>query len=335
MKVLNTTVIERAGENGYAFYRIPGIICTDKGTLIACYEARNSNSDWSVIDLYAMRSEDGGKTWQPRSLIFSGRGRNTTNNPVMFDDGGRIHLICLENYKRMFHMISRDDGITWSEPVEITCVLEPVRSVWPWTCAATGPGHGVRLSNGRLIVPMWLASDPQNIIAHNPSKVAMLYSDDRGATWNLGEIFEPEGSRSPNETCLAELSDGRVFLSIRSVKPLGSDITTPHYRYMAISDDGTKNWHTWLEKQLPDPACAAGMCNCPKGILFTHCSTHEARYDLTLRLSTDDGKTWCDSIMYDPWGGYSDCIFNPNTNTAFVIYEHRDETEIRVSEIEI
>ena len=80
MKILNTSVLERAGQNGYGCYRIPGIICTQEGTLIACYEARNSSSDWSVIDLYAMRSVDGGQTWQPRQLIFSGQGKNTTNN---------------------------------------------------------------------------------------------------------------------------------------------------------------------------------------------------------------------------------------------------------------
>ena len=235
----------------------------------------------------------------------------------------------------MFHLVSKDDGLTWTEPREITHVLDSARGEWPWTCAATGPGHGVKLSCGRLAVPMWLASNPGNIIAHNPAKVAVLYSDDHGASWQLGEIFEPEGAVSPNETCMAELSDGSVLLSIRSRKPAGSDNTTPHYRYMAVSKNGISGWRTWLETQLPDPACAAGMCNCPRGILFTHCSTPTARFDLTLRLSEDDGRTWSESIMYDALGGYSDCIFNPRTNTAFVIYEHRDETEIRIVEIEL
>lgn len=335
MKLLHTSSIARSGENGYACYRIPGIITTENGTLIICYEARNSNSDWSVIDLYACRSTDGGKTWLPRQLVFSGQGKNTTNNPVMIADGDRIHLLCLENYKRLFYLCSSDDGCTWSEPIEITNVLDNCRDEWPWTCAATGPGHGLRLSSGRLIVPMWLASNTASITAHGPSKVSTLYSDDRGKTWRLGEVFEPSGSRSPNETCLAEMSDGQVIMNIRSVKPVGSEPVTPHYRYMAVSADGARNWNTWLENQLPDPACAAGMCNSPKGLLFTHCSSYIARHDLTLRLSADNGKTWSDSLMYHPYGGYSDCTFNPSTGTAFVIYESRNETEICVSEIEI
>ena len=335
MKLIHTTCIERSGENGYTCYRIPGIIATAKGTLIACYEARRSNSDWSVIDLYAKRSTDGGKTWLPRQMVFDGQGKNTTNNPVMFADGDIVHLLFLENYKRLFHRISTDDGCTWSDPVEITSVLDKCRDIWPWTCAATGPGHGTRLSGGRLIVPVWLASNPTSITAHAPSKITTIYSDDHGSTWHLGEIFEPDGSISPNETCLAELSSGRVMLNIRSKKPAGSDPVTPHYRYMAVSSDGCGPWETWKETQLSDPACCAGMCRCPRGILFTHCDSHIARYNLTLRLSEDDGKTWSDSIMYNPHGGYSDCIFNPATQTAFVIFEHLNETEICISEIEI
>jgi len=335
MKLLQTSSIERAGENGYPCYRIPGITVTEKGTLIVYYEARNSFSDWSVIDLYARRSTDGGKTWENRQLLFDGQGKNTTNNPVMIPDGDKLHLLLFENYKRLFHLVSADDGVSWSQPKEITDVLDTCRSTYPWTCAAVGPGHGIRHSSGRLIAAMWLASNPASITAHNPSKIATIYSDDGGTSWHLGEVFEPEGSRSPNETCLAELSDGRVLLNIRSVKPLGSDPTTPHFRYMATSDNGVSGWTTWQETQLSDPACAAGMCSSPYGLLFTHCNSHTARYDLTLHLSTDDGKTWDKGFMYNAHGGYSDCIFNPVTGTAFTVYETLGETEICVSEIEI
>lgn len=335
MKLLNTALIERAGENGYPFYRIPGIVATEKGTLLTCYEARHGG-DWAVIDLYVRRSTDGGHTWEARQMVLSGQKKNTTNNPVMIVDGERVHLLCLENYKRLFHRVSEDDGLTWSEPEEITDALEARRAEYPWTCAAVGPGHGLRLPGGRLIAAVWLASNPGNITAHGPSKISTLYSDDHGKTWTLGEIFEPEGSVSPNETCVAALSDGRVILNIRSRKPDGAPYTAPHYRYIAISADGAGNWNeTWLEKQLPDPACCGGMCNFPGGLLFTNCDSYISRSNHTLRKSTDDGRTWSEALLYDPLAGYSDCIYNPATGTAFVAYEHERESELRVSEIEL
>ena len=334
MKLLNTALIERAGENGYPFYRIPGIVATEKGTLLTCYEARHGG-DWAVIDLYVRRSTDGGHTWEARQMVLSGQKKNTTNNPVMIVDGARVHLLCLENYKRLFHRVSEDDGLTWSEPEEITDALEARRAEYPWTCAAVGPGHGLRLPGRPQIAPVKHDTNPGNITAHGPSKISTLYSDDHGKTWTLGEIFEPEGSVSPNETCVAALSDGRVILNIRSRKPDGAPYTAPHYRYIAISADGSGNWETWLEKQLPDPACCGGMCNFPGGLLFTNCDSYISRSNHTLRKSTDDGRTWSEALLYDPLAGYSDCIYNPATGTAFVAYEHERESELRVSEIEL
>ena len=54
-----------AGMNGIALYRIPGIVATTKGTVLAYCEARrNDKSDWGEIEVHLRRSTDGGKTWQ-------------------------------------------------------------------------------------------------------------------------------------------------------------------------------------------------------------------------------------------------------------------------------
>ncbi|MBQ3078532.1 MAG: exo-alpha-sialidase [Clostridia bacterium] len=335
MNALNTTLIERSGKNGYAYYRIPGIIATEKGTLITYYEARQGG-DWAVIDIYMQRSTDGGKTWEERKMLFSGNHKNTTNNPVMFVDGDTIHFLCFENYKRLFYMKSVDDGVTFTEPREITDTLEAVRDIWPWTCAAVGPGHGMKMANGRLIATVWMASAPENIFAHGPAKVTTIYSDDHGETWKLGEVYQPDGSISPNEACIAQLSDGRMLMNIRTQKTQPRLPILPHYRLLAISDDGISGWkETWFEKQLPDPQCMGGMCNYPGGILFTNCASYVSRSYHTLYASHDDGKTWTDKVMYEPLAGYSDCCYNPVTKTAFVSYEYDRETEIRVREIEL
>ncbi len=108
---------------------------------------------------------------------------------------------------------STDDGLTWSKPIEITASFEPFRAKYDWKVIATGPGHGIQLSSGRLVAPIWLSYGRRRGV-HGPNAAGTIFSDDHGETWQAGDIAVPnEGAfRSPNETMLAQLSDGRVML---------------------------------------------------------------------------------------------------------------------------
>lgn len=127
------------GLDGIARYRIPGIVVTAKGTVLACCEARkNGSSDWGEIEVHPRRSTVGGKTWQPSQHIAhkanriegnprkkeSGEHEQTVNNPVAIvdRDTGAIEFLYCVNYARCFSMRSTDDGVTWSTPVEITAL---------------------------------------------------------------------------------------------------------------------------------------------------------------------------------------------------------------------
>ena len=134
-EVVKTDLFE-AGQDGYSLYRIPGIVVTGNGTVLAYCEARKSDrGDWGPIDVLMRRSLDGGKSWLPRQKIvhvegdlpinpvaaaqnLDKPGDNTVNNPVAIIDheNGAVHfLYCLE-YMRCFYMRSDDDGATWTEP---------------------------------------------------------------------------------------------------------------------------------------------------------------------------------------------------------------------------
>ena len=55
----------QAGMDDVALYRIPGMVVTAKGTVLAYCEARmDSKSDWGEIEIHLRRSTDGGKTWE-------------------------------------------------------------------------------------------------------------------------------------------------------------------------------------------------------------------------------------------------------------------------------
>ncbi|RFC44098.1 MAG: sialidase-1 [Verrucomicrobia bacterium] len=107
---LQKTDLFKAGENGFALYRIPGIVVTAKGTALAYCEARSdARSDWGEIQVHLRRSPDGGKTWEPARQIAhigeritgnprkakGGEDEMTVNNPVAIVDSksGAVHFL--------------------------------------------------------------------------------------------------------------------------------------------------------------------------------------------------------------------------------------------------
>ncbi|NBY00714.1 MAG: exo-alpha-sialidase, partial [Planctomycetes bacterium] len=172
--LLEKNTVFAANTDGIRLYRIPGVVVTTKGTVLAYCEARKNNaSDWGEIEVHLRRSTDGGKTWELQKKIAhsgvriegnptkkkDGETEQTVNNPVAIVNRqtGGIHFLYCVNYSRCFSMRSNDDGITWSKPVDITATFEPFRMKYNWNVIATGPGHGIQLKSGRLVVPIWLA----------------------------------------------------------------------------------------------------------------------------------------------------------------------------------
>jgi sialidase-1 len=210
-------------------------------------------------------------------------------------------LYCV-NYARCFSMRSTDEGQTWSAPVEITAAFEPFRKHHDWKVIATGPGHGVQMKSGRLVVPIWIAYGKEG--DHSPSAAGTIFSDDHGRTWKAGELCLPnEGEYcNPNETMVTELSDGRVMLVARSVSRANRKIVT-------ASSNGATGWSTPIfHDQLWEPVCMASIAAYPlqPGTqIFSNPHTlawdkegkeipagRGKRQNLSIQLSRDDGRTW-------------------------------------------
>ena len=351
---LQQTDLFEAGKGGYALYRIPGIVVTTKGTMLAYCEARKSDrGDWGPIDILLRRSTDGGKTFDaPRKLVtIEGKvpknpvalkqklaqdgGDPTINNPVAIVDRqpGVVHFLYCVEYARCYYMRSDDDGLTFTKAVDITPTFEQFRKDYDYSVLATGPGHGIQLKNGRLLVPVWLSTGTGGH-AHRPSCLSVIYSDDHGKTWQRGDVVAVDPKpKNPNETIAIQLHDNRVLLNIRHEMK-------PTFRGISISDDGATKWSPLrFDAQLPDAICMASIIRLTEQpmfaknrIVFANPNSQKLtpnggwagkaeRKNLTLRLSYDETKTWPVSKVLAPGiAGYSDLAVGPDA-TIYCLYE--------------
>jgi sialidase-1 len=351
--LLAKTDLFEARKGGYALYRIPGIVATSKGTLLAYCEARRAGqSDWDSIDVLLRRSTDGGRTWSPpRQVAHFGpkvpknpvalaqnlatADDQTVNNPVaIVDRAGAIHFLYCVEYARAFYMRSDDEGVSFSQPVEITPAFDKFRPEYPWRVLATGPGHGIQLARGRLIVPVWLSTG-EGGQAHRPSVTSVIYSDDSGRTWQRGEIAAMNSGDivNPNETVVVELADGRTLLNIRSE-------SHAHRRLTCYSTDGATGWSKpEFHNELLEPICMASIVRLsqqpgdPIRLLFANPHNLERaegkesagkprdRKNLSLKLSYDEGATWpVNKPLEEGPSAYSDLAVGPD-GTIYCLYE--------------
>lgn len=295
--LLVSTEVFTSGQEGYHTYRIPALVRTLKGTLLAFCEGRkDSPRDWGDIDLLVKRSTDGGKTWSA-AITVADLGTDTIGNPAPVLDRrtGTIWLLLTSNpgdvqekkilpglsgaTRTVLVTHSRDDGRTWATPTDITASVK----LPDWSWYATGPVNGIQLRTGRMLIPCdHNRGDATRRYSH------VIYSDDGGKTWKLG------GSAGPdcNESTVAELADGSLMLNMRSY-------AGKNRRAVSISRDGGLTWSPpVLDETLVEPVCQASLIAFGKGkrrvLLFSN-PAGTRRVNMTVRLSRDGGKTWCAS----------------------------------------
>lgn len=332
------------GTGGYAIYRIPGIVATRNGTILAYTEARKERSDWADMDILLRRSLDGGDTWENPHMLVDGASRNiTVNNPVMITekDSDRIHLIYCEEYHAAYYMQSTDEGASWTAPIEITGAFNEFKTRtndnYEWKVIATGPGHGIELKNGRLLIPIWMANGSSDT-EHSPSVVSTIYSDDNGVTWNAGEVVRATDEMpNPNETEAVQLTDGRVMLNMRNT-------SERRCRAVTISDDGISNWaEPSFDENLVDQVCMGSIIRYSEKekdgeimnrILFSNINGAK-RTNLTIRLSEDEGKTWIyKRTLYMGSAAYSDLTVDLK-KTIYVLFEREEYNYLSLARFNI
>ena len=313
-----------SGTGGCHTFRIPAMVVTAKGTVLAfCEGRRKSRADDGDIDLMLKRSSDGGRTWGTLQLVHEeGDGAPITIGnpcPVVDRATGTIHLALSRNNARAFYTRSTDDGVTWAPPREITDALEGFG--FPRTRHGTGPGHGIQLEvgphKGRLVVPLWL-----NERKGRNYRSAALYSDDGGRTWRAGGMVSPK-FRDANECIVFEAADGGLCINMRH--------KARKRRAVAWSRDAGITWsEPQLDETLVGPICQASIlalpakAGAPRPVVFANPAS-ERRERMTVRLSRDEVKTWASSRVLHPGpAAYSDLALLADGAVA-CLYERGDK----------
>jgi sialidase-1 len=290
----------QAGSEGYHTYRIPALVQTTTGELLLFCEGRkNDAGDDGDIDLLLRRSRDNGATWSAIQVVHEegGSAPITIGNPCPIVDAGtgRIHLLFTRDNAALFHTFSDDAGKTWSEPRDRSCLLDAFG--FPWTRVGTGPGHGVQAHNGTLIAPLWLNERK----GHN-YRSAVLRSEDGGETWQAGGIVSDKVP-DINECMVAETGKG-LYLNMRAQKT--------EQRAIAWSRDDGKTWtDPILDPGLRVPVCQASILSVGtrKESLLYCGPAGTGRTNMTLRRSSDGGKTWSAvHNLHEGPSAYSDCV---------------------------
>jgi sialidase-1 len=357
-------VLRSRGQDNCDTYRIPGLVTTNKGTLIAVYDNRYNNSKdlQEDIDIGMSRSTDGGQTWEPMKVImdmgeYGGRSRrmNGTGDPcVLFDNVGNTLWVAAlwmsgasydqalwwaskpgmspEETGQFLLVKSTDDGLTWSQPVNITSQIKDPA----WQLLLQGPGRGITTRDGTLVFPAQFkadigakAIDGGQYTCHS----TIVYSKDRGRTWQIGT-----GAKSnTTEAQVVELADGSLMLNMRDDRNR-SDKGETNGRAVAVTNDWGKTWmtHPSSNAALPEPNCMGSLISADVTIggkkqqvlFFSNPNSKTERTHMTLKASLDGGLSWPETLWTELDSGSSygySCLTMVDDSTIGILYEGTKE----------
>ena len=333
--------VRHAGDDGAAAFRIPGLVTTNKGTLLGVYDVRyNSSVDLQEhIDIGLSRSIDGGKTWEKMRLplAFGEYGelpaaQNGVGDPSILVDTktNTIWIVAawthgmgnqrawwssqqgmdVNHTAQLVLVKSTDDGKTWSEPINIT---EQVKHP-EWYFLLQGPGRGITMEDGTLVFTiLYIGKD-------RIPNAGIMYSKDRGETWTIHN----HARTNTTEAQVAEVVPGTLMLNMRDNRGGSRAVYT-------TSDLGM----TWKEHEssrtaLPEPVCMASLISVKAAdnvlgkdiLIFSNPNTTNARKNITIKISLDGGNTWAHQLLLDEgenWG-YS-CLTMVDKETIGILYE--------------
>ena len=295
-------VFSKSQNSKVSCYRIPSIITTDKGTIIAAADERvfscndlKSNRD---INIVIRTSNDEGKSWSSINRLVDYPFGESASDPSMIFDKKTKQIYLFYNYMNLEkdkdvyylkYVTSLDNGITWSQPIDITDQIS--KPEWKNDFKFITSGRGFQTKDGALL----------HCLVNLQNGTHVFGSNDHGKTWYIADAPISLG----DESKIVELNDGSWLVNSR--------VNNKGIRYSHISKNQGKSWTTRPEINLIDPGCNASLVKYDYGnyinsdlLLLSNINNQSTREEIVIRHSLNGGETWSEPrIIYAGSAAYS------------------------------
>jgi sialidase-1 len=311
------------------WYRIPAVVKTGSGALVAFAERRDNDSttDRGNYDIVARTSTDRGCTWAPQVTVAD-LGANHISSPVPIWDTNTGSLLLFsalrdtkDAYVGLYLQRSDDNGATWT-----SFTTGKITRPAGWKGGLQGPGHAIVLANGpaqgRIIFPLGYKTKAGKYGTY------ALFSDDAGATWRVGYDRLSPGGMQLIEGTIAELRDGRLLVSYRDKRKTKPGTN----RVAAVSTDAGASISAYTRMAgvktmaVEGSLLQLGGAGAPllfSSPSFTKTKNLTIRRDMRIFISSDNGRHWHPGPLIGGKGrpaAYSDLV-EIDAATVGILYE--------------
>jgi len=287
------------------WYRIEAICMAADNSIIVVAEGRHGGwLDFRINELTITRSTDYGKTFSEPEILINNNGVFLSNeshgsrvmNPGVIVNGSRIYMFHTKFDEEQYlsysgavlgpptwytyfgYIYSDDNGVTWSEIVNLNSLYSPETNA-----IAAGPGNGIVMEDGTMVVPF---CDYRHSGNYDPNggtdwaiRAGLIYSTDNGVTWQKSNTLE----HISDESAVVEYEPGKLIMYSRGTK---------NKLLVNVTDDLGATWvNHATNEQLTGGNCQVSVWKyIHKGVtrfLLAMNETIESRKHITLRKSSD------------------------------------------------